>query len=1052
MTLSLSQSILDAQRQAIPVPKPRCSACQRIGLPILLLRTAYAPSPKTLSTRNLPNYNGVAGIPMHSEQLRILRQGYVYVLLDQRVWHAYQVTPEGALRQFPAFQPPPQAGKPLSTACRQEHHDVIASFININTLLYSTAWIAFANDPWPKPVLDQYKHAIANNDPELTSRFLALDLKAAREAPGSVGRAMHADRLQLDEVLEYAVPSTGPFTSVHGFYPRLERLAATRTYIAALIQREELADGVLALTVPDPVGMVQECNAQRLAWAQALQAWRAEPQRHFEHFTSLALLGIRELNATLAAGEAATEVEREAREVERWNSSPLLAAKAPLPAVDVEAQLPRRIERKQQEARERFEERYDEGARSAFARAYETELHNRQQLIDQLATLYAELYAAPAFQRIAYNDYSAIDWRSAEYFVGMMSSCLYGGPSETQPQDGAALGASQRLWQQELENPDSLLYQALVAKHQGLLRQLLEALTSQDLSKVYDTIKGLTTSYEGQQLMVKPVRDAIGQLLAATANAGNTLHQHLSAGARQMIGYVHSAALLRFAGQHMTQLVVPLRAGEYLKLLNEGLQARTDALLGQLDQAFRKPAAHKVNAMLLSGAITAAVSGKHGKVVELVLWTMESAEDLQARLQHLQASAGTGAGEALRSVRIGADSLQYQAAHSLRLLSLSAEQTRALAREAMGNLRSGLSGLGPGRADLMLSLGGLWFQQDSLRRNHDALNATPGNAEAEALAAVWSSSIGVLGLSIEATGKAIEILRPARVGVTAGSTLMQGTQLVRYGGAIAAVAGIADGTNYLLAAQRTASQGDSSSRTSYYIAGALSLSSAFVGMSTLVLGTAFLGPVGIALVLALSAYTFATIAKKSESSPLEIWARQSRWGLPASHREWQVAEDNDNAIGALNAALLGITAHASIDITFKETHPPKTIEPFVTLRDSFSVPLETRLNYTITIPNFTHGQARYEWTLVIYSPGRNTVPTVYSGDSDKAKNELHESTGTPEDSSLRGKPLRIEGSTPTADFKTIDAFELTVCYWPDKDDSTNLARLVKKQDKLDVRN
>ncbi|MCU7241568.1 hypothetical protein OC929_26325, partial [Pseudomonas peradeniyensis] len=104
-------------------------------------------------------------------------------------------------------------------------------------------------------------------------------------------------------------------------------------------------------------------------------------------------------------------------------------------------------------------------------------------------------------------------------------------------------------------------------------------------------------------------------------------------------------------------------------------------------------------------------------------------------------------------------SLQYQAAHSLRLLSLSAEQTRALAREAMGNLRSGLSGLGPGRADLMLSLGGLWFQQDSLRRNHDALTAIPGNAEAEALAAVWSSSIGVLGLSIEATGKAIEILR-----------------------------------------------------------------------------------------------------------------------------------------------------------------------------------------------------------------------------------------------------------------------------------------------------
>ncbi|MCP8635191.1 hypothetical protein PUR31_17265, partial [Pseudomonas mosselii] len=329
--------------------------------------------------------------------------------------------------------------------------------------------------------------------------------------------------------------------------------------------------------------------------------------------------------------------------------------------------------------------------------------------------------------------------------------------------------------------------------------------------------------------------------------------------------------------------------------------------------------------------------------------------------------------------------------------------------------------------------------------------AIPGNAEAEALAAVWSSSIGVLGLSIEATGKAIEILRPARVAVTAGSTLMQGTQLVKYGGAIAAVAGIAEGTNYLLAAQRTGAQGDLASNQKYNIAGLSAIGSAFVGVSTLYFGTAFLGPVGIALLLALSAYTLATIAKKNESSPLEIWARQSRWGLPASHREWQVAEDNDNAIGALNAALVGITAHASIDITFKETHPPKTIEPFVTLRDSFSVPLETRLNYTITIPNFAHEQARYEWTLVVYSPGRNTVPTVYSGDSDKEKTELYENTGSPEDSSRQGKTLRIEGSTPTADFKTIDAFELTVSYWPNKDDTTNFAKLVKKQDKLDVR-
>ncbi|MBF8795760.1 hypothetical protein IRZ70_23385 [Pseudomonas monteilii] len=50
-----------------------------------------------------------------------------------------------------------------------------------------------------------------------------------------------------------------------------------------------------------------------------------------------------------------------------------------------------------------------------------------------------------------------------------------------------------------------------------------------------------------------------------------------------MIGHVHSAALLRYAGQHVTQVIVSLRLGEYLSLLNEALQERTDAFLGQLD-------------------------------------------------------------------------------------------------------------------------------------------------------------------------------------------------------------------------------------------------------------------------------------------------------------------------------------------------------------------------------------------------------------------------------------------------------------------------------------
>ncbi|MBF8724442.1 T6SS effector BTH_I2691 family protein, partial [Pseudomonas guariconensis] len=281
------------------------------------------------------------------------------------------------------FQPPREAGKPLAKACRTQDHDVIASFININTLLYSTAWLAFANDPWPREVLNRYRQGIATNAAELAGRFVQLDLQAAREDPASVGIAMTGDDLGLDQVLEYAEYYPGRFRSTHGYYPRLDRLVATRAHVRSIIQKEQLPNGVLALTLPDPVGLVQESNAQRLAQFQAMQEWRAEPQRRFEHFTSQALLGIRQLHDSWAAEQATEEVEKEAQHTERWNNSPI-GQKAYLPPVDIAAQTQRRIATKQEQARKRLEERYDEPARAAFDSAYRSELQHWQALIDQL--------------------------------------------------------------------------------------------------------------------------------------------------------------------------------------------------------------------------------------------------------------------------------------------------------------------------------------------------------------------------------------------------------------------------------------------------------------------------------------------------------------------------------------------------------------------------------------------------------------------------------------------------------------------------------------------
>ena len=199
-------SLEAAIEQVDPVPLERCRTCQRWGLPILPLRAAYAPEPWQTQALPVSRDSEVTAVRMVPDQPRILRRGFLYVLLDRKHWQAYQITPEGALRQFPALQVPREEPVPLSTLCVQQDHDIPAAFLNINTHRYSTAWLAIANDPWPKEVLRAYKQGGVVDGMNLDERFYKLDLKVARDDPASVGIAMTETDLQLQQVLEYSFP------------------------------------------------------------------------------------------------------------------------------------------------------------------------------------------------------------------------------------------------------------------------------------------------------------------------------------------------------------------------------------------------------------------------------------------------------------------------------------------------------------------------------------------------------------------------------------------------------------------------------------------------------------------------------------------------------------------------------------------------------------------------------------------------------------------------------------------------------------------------------
>ena len=1055
--MSISKAIDLTMRQAIPNPASTCNACQRSGLPILLLRTAYAPHPRKTQSYRLAADSEITYVPMRADQLRILRQGYVYVLLDQEVWHAYQVTPEGALRQFSALQPPLAPGEPLHEYCATQHHDVTASFINIDTLLYARAWIAFANDPWPTEVLDRYRQGIAGNDPDATDRFVELDLNIARTDPASVGIAMTPTDLGLDDVLEYTAPYAGNYSSAHGFYPRLNRLPETRNHVRSSIEHEQLPNGVLALTLPDPVGLVMECNAQRTAWFQAMQQWRAEPQRHFDYFTSQALLGIRELHDAQAMAQAVEDTEHEARRVEQWNDSPI-GTKAYLPPVNVEAQAPRAIERKQQQARERLEQRYDERARAAFQADYDRELQHWQAKVDEVGKLYAHHYASRAFQLIGYLDYSATSPLSVEDFIAMMAACLAGGPTEALAPADTALGPTQHIWQQLLEDHQSLLYQALLAKNKALLQQLVEALSGDDLGKVYDAVKAMAGSNEGRLLMIKSVQDAIGQLLAATASASNALGQHASAQTRKLIGHVHSAAFLLYAGQPVTQVRLSLTLGEYMGLLNEALQERTDAFLGQLDKQFREPAARKVRAMVLSGAINIAAAGNRSQSVEVMVWTLESAESLQARLVKLRDGAVGGVGEWVRSIALGTDTLMRGASEVAQGLKVSATAARSVASDAFRGLRG--TAASPGSAGLLLAMGSIWFHQDSLRRNVEALQNT-SQGDAEALAAIWSSSLGVLGASVEATGITAQLLKPAKAPPGIPSTVHLGTSIAKFGGVISALAGIMDGAQYFSAAVKATKHHDANSARKYWVAGAAAFMGSASGIYAVFLPGSLLGAIGIAVFLGLAAYAMATSAMRDKSSLTEIWARKCRWGMPYEHRHWVTPNDIDAAIGALNAAALGVRAEVSINTRFEQTiHKPSSMAVAAVLSDNQGVPFTFTLDYYLSLPNYNPKISRYTWQLTLYRAGSTKEISVLSGNTEKAAVSVapaiqkHSLFSIP----LRSEPLinfneknntlSIQDSIPLSDFHDIQATELLVTYWPDYHDQSGYAKAISREDKI----
>jgi len=970
--LTISQRIAIAAAEA-GLPSDQCMACERQGLPILPLRRALVPDtrPECITT--------VAGSLHISAKmgLRTLRMGYLYVLLDQQVWHAYEVSEQGHLRRFNPYEPSDGLPASLPEKCATENHDIPSSFLNIDTDRYGSAWLAFSSDPWPASVLNAYKKGQAP-----AHRFEGVDLTQARNNPELLGIAMTPDDLQVDkEVFEYAQHRCSPFDSAHGFHTRKLRRFALKGYLVNAMNRHTLENGVLAVVLDDTVGLIQELNHQRLNWVVKRQVWREDPMRAYQLQTSQILQAIR-----------ATQREWAAQKVPSLEP---MTGDGPPVFVDPAVARQRLVERAQLESDERLEERYHEPKRAAFQAEYDQQEAEFQRLIDKDGRAYAALFDTPMFKVAEQYDYDGDHRESGVAYAKTMALCLGGGITEAVASGvSPAAGTTETLWQKWLQDPDSPPYRALLMRDRALLAGLLPSFSDvtnwNDSDKLYGMLSKIIASDDAGLRMRNTLKQAIAETQGALNAASQRLAPNLPPGIQTAVRHLNSATQFLYNGVHLIELEVKMKLGEYYALQSahlRELQHKANASIAEArDRMHRNiddidihstKAWNKVRPIIQHGLMSLAVLDPRftHTMISITVWVEGTAEDVRGRLidetSMRLTQASSLAQRALVDISVAAGTLEPDARKIFQRMRITSRQAAQLVRTGFRGLR-GVAG----SWDLLLALGGLYLQHDSLSRNQAKAEVEIGPKAHEAKLALHGSQLGILGGQIEVIGLVMRSSVSAIRRPWAEGTAITGEVIIKIGAVLSAVAGVFDTVQANLARKRTLAIGDTKAALQYKYA-ALASGAGTVAFALAVFRPFVFGPLGLAISLSLVAYQFSKRAEHNESTALERWARRCYFGLanetPSIH--WNAPEFSDMAFAELNAATLGVQARLNFESSMATDPTLPKIGGLVSLSTV------QQLKFLVVLPSFNKAKSAYRWKLIAHRVGDGAFPDYVGGES-----------------------------------------------------------------------
>ncbi|MFJ7005789.1 T6SS effector BTH_I2691 family protein [Pseudomonas putida] len=968
--MTISQRIAIAAAEA-GLPSDQCMACERQGLPILPLRRALVPDarPGCVTT--------VAG-SLHVKAkmgLRTLRMGYLYVLLDQQVWHAYEVSEQGHMRRFNPYEPSDGLPASLPEKCANENHDIPSSFLNIDTDRYGSAWLAFSSDPWPASVLNAYKKGQAP-----AHRFEGVDLTQARNNPELLGIAMTPDNLQVDkDVFEYAQHGCSPFDSAHGFHTRKLRRFALKGYLVNAMNRHTLENGVLAVVLDDTVGLIQELNHQRLNWVVKRQVWREDPMRAYQLQTSQILQAIRATHREWAA--------------QKVPSLEPMAGRGPFVPIDPTVERPRMVEQAMKDSDDKLEQRYHEPQRAAFQAEYDQQEAEFQRFIDKDARAYAALFDTPMFKVAEQYDYDGDHRESGVAYAKTMALCLGGGITEAiVPGAAPAAGTSETLWLKWLEDPDSPPYRALLMRDRTLLAGLLpsfsaaETINWNDSDKLYSMLSKIIASDDAGLRMRNTLKQAIAETQGALNAASQRLSPNLPPGIQAAVRHLNSATQFLYNGVHLIELEVKMKLGEYYALQSahlRELQHKANASIAEArDRMHRNiddidihstKAWNKVRPIIQHGLMSLAVLDPRftNTMISVSVWVEGTAADVHGRLfeeaNMKVTQASSLAQRALVDISVAAGTLEPNARKVFQRMKITSQQAAQLVRTGFRGLR-GVAG----SWEVLLAIGGLYLQYDSLARNQEKAEAEIGPKAHEAKLALQGSQLGILGGQIELVGL---VMRSSTALIKTSWAAGTGASLIRFGALLSAVAGIFDVAQSISATKRTSAAGDVIASRQHAVAGLLY--GAGAGAFTLAVAQPYLiGPVGAAIILTLIAYSLSKRAEKNESDSFERWVKRCYFGKanenPRIH--WDTPEWADIAFAELNAATLGLHAKLNFESTLASNQTAPKLGGLINLT------VEHKIKFQIILPQYSEVRSAYLWSLTVHRMGDGEFPDFDGGE------------------------------------------------------------------------